>query len=144
MKTLLSKSCLVVCLTAILIPLVRAAERPNVLVILTDDQGWADIGYNNPGKVHTPNLDKLAGEGVILENHHVMPQCTPTRVALFTGRYPGRFGNAPLQATDARSFPPGTPTLATMMKSAGYQTFQCGKWHMGSAREDGPNAHGFD
>lgn len=73
-----------------------------------------------------------------------MPQCTPTRVALFTGRYPGRFGKAPLQATDARSFPPGTTTLATLMKSAGYETYHCGKWHMGAAREDGPNAHGFD
>lgn len=135
---------LAVCLVVFLVPIVRAADPPNVLVILTDDQGWADIGYNNPGKVYTPNLDKLAGEGVVLANHHVMPQCTPTRVALFTGRYPGRYGKAPLQATNERSFPPGTPTLATMLKAAGYETFHCGKWHMGAAREDGPNAHGFD
>jgi arylsulfatase A-like enzyme len=73
-----------------------------------------------------------------------MPQCTPTRVALFTGRYPGRFGRAPLAATNDRSFPPGTPTLAMMMKSAGDETYLCGKWHMGAAPEDGPNHHGFD
>ncbi len=122
----------------------RAADRPNVLVILTDDQGWADIGYNNPGKVHTPNLDRLAAEGAKFNNHYVMPQCTPTRVALFTGRYPGRFGRAPLQATNEQCFPPGTPTLATMMKSAGYETSLSGKWHMGEAAADGPNHHGFD
>lgn len=122
----------------------RAVDRPNVLVILTDDQGWADIGYNNPGKVHTPNLDRLAAEGAKFENHYVMPQCTPTRVALFTGCYPGRFGRAPLHATNERCFPPGTPTLATLMKSAGYETFLSGKWHMGDAPVDGPNHHGFD
>ncbi len=121
-----------------------AAKPPNVLVIVADAQGWADIGYNNPGKVHTPNLDQLAREGATFENHYVMPQCTPTRVALFTGRYPGRFGRAPLAATNERSFPPGTPTLATMMKSAGYETYLSGKWHMGAAPEDGPNHHGFD
>ena len=128
----------------VFLPHTRGANRPNVLVIVTDDQGWADIGYNNPGKVHTPNLDRLAAEGATFENHYVMPQCTPTRVALFTGRYPGRFGRAPLQATNERCFPPGTPTLATMMKSAGYETFLCGKWHMGGAFADGPNHHGFD
>ncbi len=123
---------------------ILAADRPNVLVIITDDQGWADIGYNNPGKVHTPNLDRLAAGGAKFENHYVMPQCTPTRVALFTGRYPGRFGREPLHATNERCFPPGTPTLATLMKSAGYETFLSGKWHMGGAPGDGPNHHGFD
>jgi arylsulfatase A-like enzyme len=127
-----------------ILSIAHAATPPNVLVILTDDQGWADIGYNNPGKVHTPNLDRLAAEGARFENHYVMPQCTPTRVALFTGRYPGRFGHAPLQATHEQCFPPGTPTLATMMKSAGYETCLSGKWHMGEAAGDGPNHHGFD
>jgi arylsulfatase A-like enzyme len=119
------------------------SEKPNVIIILTDDQGWADIGYNNP-RVHTPNLDKLAYEGAMLKSHYVMPQCTPTRVALFTGRYPGRFGRTALQAANEKCFPIGTPTLATMFKTAGYQTYLCGKWHMGSKPEDGPNYHGFD
>ena len=66
-------------------------DRPNILVILTDDQGWADIGYNNPA-VYTPNMDKLAARGMVFTNHYVMSQCTPTRVALMTGRYPSRFG----------------------------------------------------
>ena len=82
-------------MTALLASSVNGAppigERPNVIIILSDDQGWADIGYNNP-KVYTPNLDKLANAGAKLTNHYVMPQCTPTRVALMTGRYPGRVG----------------------------------------------------
>ncbi len=119
-------------------------EKPNVIVILTDDQGWADIGYNNPSKAYTPNMDKLAAEGVTFANHYVMPQCTPTRVALFTGRYPGRFGRTPLQAANKKCFPVGTPTMARMFKSTGYETYLCGKWHMGSDPENGPNHHGFD
>jgi arylsulfatase A-like enzyme len=118
-------------------------RRPNVIVILSDDQGWADIGYNNP-KVYTPNLDALANTGATLVNHYVMPQCTPTRVALMTGRYPGRFGTHALQASNKPSFPIGTPTLATLFKSKGYATYLCGKWHLGAAFEQGPNMHGFD
>lgn len=118
--------------------------KPNIVVIITDDQGWADIGYNNPEKVYTPNLDRLAEEGARFENHYVMPQCTPTRVAMFTGRYPGRHGRAPLQATNGRCFPVGTPTVAHMLKSAGYKTHLMGKWHMGCDPENGPNHHGFD
>ena len=124
--------------------LAQAAKQPNVLLIITDDQGWADIGYNNPDHVYTPNLDRLADAGAKLESHYVMPQCTPSRVALFTGRYPGRFGRAPLMATSKKCFPVGTPTLATMMKSVGYETYLVGKWHMGEDPGDGPNIHGFD
>jgi arylsulfatase A-like enzyme len=119
-----------------------AADLPNVIVILTDDQGWADMGYNN-SKAYTPNLDKLAAEGATFENHYVMPQCTPTRVATFTGRYPGRFGRVGLQATNDPVFPKGTPTLASMFRAQGYDAFLCGKWHMGSSPEHGPNHFGF-
>ncbi|MBT3192343.1 MAG: sulfatase-like hydrolase/transferase [Verrucomicrobia bacterium] len=118
-------------------------ERPNVIVILSDDQGWADIGYNNP-RVYTPHLDKLADSGAKLVNHYVMPQCTPTRVALMTGRYPGRFGKVGLHATNEPSFPLGTPTLAKMFQDSGYETFMSGKWHLGSTPDHGPNHFGFD
>lgn len=97
------------------------AGKPNVVLILTDDQGWADIGYNNSENVYTPNLDQPAAGGACFENHYVMPQCTPTCVAAFTGHHPGRHGRAPLQATNSQCFPVGTPTLATMLKSAGYK-----------------------
>ncbi len=117
--------------------------RPNVIVILSDDQGWADIGYNNP-QVYSPHLDKLASEGATFTNHYVMPQCTPTRVALMTGRYPGRFGPQALQANNDPVFPLGTPTLANMFQESGYATYLCGKWHLGSTPEHGPNLFGFD
>ena len=99
----------------------KNSERPNVIVIISDDQGWADIGYNNP-KVYTPNLDELANSGAKLTRHYVMPQCTPTRIALMTGRYPGRFGTTGLQATNEAVFPLGTPTLAKMFQDSGYET----------------------
>ncbi len=118
-------------------------RNPNVIVIISDDQGWADIGYNNP-KVYTPNLDRLGKTGTTFLNHYVMPQCTPTRVAVMTGRYPGRFGGPALSASNAPAFPLGTPTMASMFQSLGYETFQCGKWHLGSEPDHGPNQFGFD
>lgn len=117
--------------------------KPNVIVIITDDQGWADIGYNND-KVYTPHMDKLAATGVTFVNHYVMPQCTPTRVAAMTGRYPGRFGGHALQASNEPAFPLGTPTMASMFKDSGYATHQMGKWHLGSYPKHGPNHFGFD
>jgi len=119
------------------------ARQPNILCILSDDQGWADIGYNNPN-VYSPNLDKLAAEGATFTQHYVTPQCTPTRVALMTGRYPSRFGGAALQASNAPAFPLGTPTLASMLRQQGYRTYLAGKWHLGSDPQFGPNHFGFD
>jgi arylsulfatase A-like enzyme len=119
-------------------------ERPNILVIVTDDQGWADIGYNNPTNVYTPNLDRLAATGARLASHYVMPQCTPTRVALMTGRLPGRFGGNATEASTEPAFPMGTFTMAGMLRSAGYETYLCGKWHLGSSPHHGPNQFGFD
>jgi arylsulfatase A-like enzyme len=120
----------------------QQAERPNVIVIVTDDQGWADIGYHNE-RVYSPRLDSLAASGVRFSQHYVMPQCTPTRVAIMTGRYPSRFGPKAQQASNAPAFPLGTPTLATMFSAVGYETYLCGKWHLGSSSKHGPNQHGF-
>jgi arylsulfatase A-like enzyme len=124
-----------------LVPLLRA--KPNVLVIITDDQGWGDIGYHNP-KVYTPNLDRLANESATFTQHYVTPQCTPTRLALLTGRYPGRFGPTGLAASNDPVLPHGTLTLASLLKQNGYRTYLTGKWHLGSQPENGPNHHGFD
>jgi len=119
------------------------AQKPNIITIITDDQGWGDIGYNNP-KVYTPHLDALAAESALCTRHYSMPQCTPTRIAAFTGRYPGRFGNAGLTASNEPVFPHGTLNLATFLKANAYQTYLSGKWHMGAAEEHGPHRHGFD
>jgi arylsulfatase A-like enzyme len=118
-------------------------SQPNIIVILTDDQGWGDIGYNNP-KVYTPNMDKLARSGALFTNHYVMAQCTPTRVALMTGRYPSRFGPHATAASTKPAFSKGTPTIASMLKSQGYATCLSGKWHLGSSPDHGPNYFGFD
>ena len=120
-----------------------SSTKPNIITIITDDQGWADIGYNNP-KVYTPNLDALAAESAVCTRHYSMPQCTPTRIAAFTGRYPGRFGNAGLSASNEPAFPHGTLNLATFLKANGYKTYLSGKWHMGVAEAHGPHHHGFD
>jgi arylsulfatase A-like enzyme len=81
---------------------------------------------------------------VELDRHYVQPVCTPTRAALMTGRYPGRFGPQAVAPSNLRALPPGTVTLASALRSIGYATFQIGKWHLGSRPEWGPNAYGFD
>lgn len=117
--------------------------RPNILLIVSDDQGWNDVGYHN-AVLRTPNLDRLAETGTRLDCHYVQPQCTPTRVALMTGRYPSRFGMHCTHASNAQAFPLGTPTLASVLRSAGYATGMSGKWHLGSDPAWGPNHYGFD
>jgi len=116
---------------------------PNIVLIVTDDQGWADIGYHND-EVKTPNIDRLMNLGVELDAHYVQPQCTPTRVALMTGRYPSRFGPNATAASNKPAFPKGTLTMASMLKQIGYDTALMGKWHLGSTPEHGPNHFGFD
>lgn len=120
-----------------------STERPNIVVMVADDLGWNDVGYHNP-EIRTPHLDRLAASGVRLDQHYVQPQCTPTRVALMTGRYPSRFGMHCTAASNAQAFPFGTLTMASMLKARGYATGLFGKWHMGSKPEWGPNHYGFD
>jgi len=143
LKPVLRTGATMILLLNCIVAFAEEAAPPNVIVILTDDQGWADIGYNNPA-VYSPNLDQLASTGLTFKSHYVMPQCTPTRVALMTGRYPSRFGGSAMSASNKPAFPLGTPTVASMMQSAGYETFLCGKWHLGSSFDHGPNHHGFD
>ena len=122
---------------------VSAAEpTPNILFLVADDLGWSDVGWHG-GFGKTPNLDRLAREGLELDQHYVQPVCTPTRTALMSGRYPGRFGPHALSPSNLRAMPLGTVTLATALKSVGYETYQVGKWHLGARPEWGPNQFGF-
>ena len=122
---------------------VLTAARPNILLIVADDLGWSDVGWHQ-GFAKTPVLDQLVREGVELDQHYVQPVCTPTRAALLTGRYPGRFGPQALAPSNLRALPLDTVTLATALKSLDYQTFLTGKWHLGARPEWIPNQYGFD
>ncbi len=128
-----------------LLTALHAAEvaKPNILLIVADDLGWSDVGWHG-GFGKTPHMDKLVREGVELDQHYVQPVCTPTRTALMSGRYPGRFGPQALAPSNLRAMPLGTVTLASALKSVGYSTYQSGKWHLGARSEWGPNAFGFD
>jgi arylsulfatase A-like enzyme len=120
-----------------------AADRPNILLIVADDLGWADVGWHG-GKFQTPVMDGLVRAGVELDRHYVQPVCSPTRTALLTGRWTGRFGPHVLKPTNLRAFPLDTVTLASALKEAGYSTYLAGKWHLGSRPEWGPQHYGFD
>lgn len=126
--------------------LIAESDRPsppNILLIVADDLGWSDVGWHQ-GYAKTPNMDRLVAEGVELDQHYVQPVCTPTRTALLSGRYPGRFGPHALAPSNLRAMPLGTVTLASALKSRGYHTYQSGKWHLGAKQEWGPTAFGFD
>lgn len=120
-----------------------AADKPNILLIVADDLGWSDVGWHG-GFGKTPHMDRLVKEGVELDRHYVQPVCTPTRTALMSGRYPGRFGPQALAPSNLRAMPLGTVTMASALKAVGYHTHMAGKWHLGAKPEWIPNAYGFD
>ncbi len=147
MKKNLLKACAVIVLTLFSLGSINAAERPNIVFFLADDLGYMDCGFSGGKDIKTPNLDKLALAGAVLESFYVQPVCSPTRAALMTGRYPIRTG---LQVGVIRPWAKyGLPleerTLAQGLKEAGYRTAITGKWHLGSFdKAYHPNARGFD
>lgn len=120
-------------------------KKPNIVIILTDDQGNADAGYQrSPATVNTPAIDKLASEGIVFTNGYASGYvCAPTRAGLLTGRYQQRFGF--YRAPDSRiGLPLSEITLADVLKENGYVTGAFGKWHLGLTDEYHPNNRGFD
>jgi arylsulfatase A len=139
------------------------SERPNIVFILIDDFGYADCGAYGAKDMRTPNIDRLANEGVKFNHFYSnAPVCTPTRCAFMTGRWQQRIGfewamgftaesywrkgNEWVRETDlhAMGLPASTPTLPKMLKSVGYRTGAFGKWHLGFKDEFNPLHHGFD
>ncbi len=119
-------------------------DRPNIVIFLADDAGFNDVGYRG-SVIKTPHIDRLAGEGLVLDQFYVYHCCSPTRAALMTGRPPSRFGlTGPLQPYTDFRFEEGTPMLASVLKSAGYETCIDGKWHLGMEPDQLPNCFGFD
>ncbi len=122
-------------------------SRPNVLVFITDDQGYGDLSCMGATDFRTPNLDRLAADGVRFTSWYSnSPVCSPSRASLLTGRYPGNAGVRSILAghRTATGLPSVTPTLADALKAEGYQTAMFGKWHLGLAEGSRPEDHGFD
>ena len=124
-----------------------AGTRPNVVLIVADDMGFADAGFNGCTDIKTPSLDRLASSGVRLDQWYVQPVCSPTRAALLTGRYPMRHG---LQVGVVRPWanyglPLEERTLGQALREAGYETAITGKWHLGHFQPEYlPTRRGFD
>ena len=123
-----------------------ANERPNIIVMVADDLGWADVGYHG-GPIDTPSLDRLAAEGVQLDRFYTTPICSPTRAALMTARDPIRLGvaYATIMPWMNNGIHPDEQFLPQSFLAAGYQTAMVGKWHLGHAQQDfHPNNRGFE
>ncbi|HTY89388.1 MAG TPA: arylsulfatase [Candidatus Acidoferrum sp.] len=128
-------------------PAGAAGTRPNIVYIVADDLGWKDVGFNGCADIKTPNLDRLAAEGVKLTQFYVQPMCTPTRAALLTGRYPFRYGLQTLVIPSTSTYGLATNEwlLPQALKQAGYRTALIGKWHLGHADPIyWPKQRGFD
>lgn len=124
-----------------------AQQKPNVVVFLADDMGYADTGPFGAKDIRTPHIDRLAREGVRLTNSYSNgPVCTPTRAGLMTGRYQQRAGLewALLPTDKGKGLPESEITIARILKGAGYATAIFGKWHLGGESEFNPRVHGFD
>lgn len=126
-----------------------AQSKPNVIIILTDDQGYADVGFNGSSDILTPNLDLIASEGVRFTDAYVtFPVCGPSRAGLLTGRYQDRFGfsrNPTINPEDSTAgLPHDEQNIAEVLKQAHYRTGIIGKWHMGTHPDFHPNRRGFD
>ncbi len=123
--------------------------RPNIVLIITDDMGWADLGSYGAPDVRTPHLDALAAAGARLTDFYANGVlCTPTRAGLISGRYQQRFGMEVALPSEApaggRGLTASPYSLPQLLRTSGYATALVGKWHLGYNTEHSPNAHGFD
>ena len=123
-------------------------SKPNIIVFMSDDVGWGDLGCYGGGEnrgAPTPRLDRLAAEGLQFLSFYGQPSCTPGRAAAMTGRLPIRSGMTTVSFPgQGGGLPAAEWTLASVLKQAGYRTCQIGKWHLGEADYSMPTAHGFD
>ena len=140
---------LTVGLSAAVLPAAAQTPRPNIILIVADDVGYGDIGAYGAPDVKTPNLDRLAREGVRFSDFYAAPTCSPTRAALISGRYYQRFRieqplGSPASAAADQGLRATGRSLPALLKTAGYATGLIGKRHLGYKPEISPNAHGFD
>ena len=126
----------------------QQAQKPNIILIVSDDFGYGDAGRYGGGEgrgMPTPSLDKMAKEGMTFFSFYAQPSCTPGRAAMQTGRFPNRSGMTTVAFQgQGGGLPTAEWTIASVLKTAGYKTYFTGKWHLGEADYALPNAHGFD
>src|SRR5262252_2461198 len=125
----------------------QTTQKPNIVVIMSDDVGWFNIGAYNQGIMagRTPNLDKLASEGMRFTDYYAEASCTAGRANFITGELPMRTGMTTVgQAGSPVGIPAQAVTIATVLKSMGYETGQFGKNHLGDLNKFLPCVHGFD
>ncbi len=124
------------------------AKKPNILLIISDDTGWGDLGPYLGGEargMQTPNFDRLAREGMIFTNFYGQPSCTPGRAAIQTGRIPNRSGMTTVAFQgQGGGLPHAEWTLGSVLEKAGYDTYFTGKWHLGESDYALPNAQGYN
>lgn len=150
--------CSLLGLNVILHPCHGASVRPNIILVMADDLGWADVGFNGNKVVQTPHLDAMASNGLVFNRFYAAaPVCSPTRGSCLTGRHPYRYG---IPNANAGHMLPEEITLAEILKEQGYATGHFGKWHLGTLTKEGkdsnrggnrnqqhfapPTEHGFD
>jgi len=119
-------------------------DFPNVIVFLSDDQGWGDFSFVGNPNLSTPNIDALVDDGVLFENFFVCPVCSPTRAEFLTGRYHVRSGVAGTGGAGRERLDLDERTIAEALQAAGYKTAAFGKWHNGTQAPYHPNSRGFD
>ncbi len=127
----------------------KYGKKPNIVFILADDIGYTELGSYGGGKVRgfsTPNLDRMAEEGMRMLSFYSEPSCTPTRAALMTGRHPVRIGmlGVLFPGTVGMGLVEEEVTVAELLSKAGYRTAMFGKWHLGDEKEHFPTNQGFD
>ncbi|OYW78262.1 MAG: hypothetical protein B7Z37_00200 [Verrucomicrobia bacterium 12-59-8] len=136
-------------LASLLFTVPALADKPNVLLIVADDLGYNDVGFQGSKEIPTPNFDKLAAQSLVCTNGYVShPFCSPTRAGIMTGRYQQRFGHennpAWLPEDTVAGLPLTETTYPQLMQQAGYTTGAVGKWHLGAHPQFHPNKRGFD
>ncbi|MGJ8650911.1 MAG: sulfatase-like hydrolase/transferase [Opitutaceae bacterium] len=129
-------------LLAFFVTLTAVAQRPNVILVMTDDQGYGDLGCHGNPFLKTPEIDKLHGESIRFTDFHVSSFCTPTRAALMTGNHPG-YSGAYRTSSGRSMMHPDEKTVADLFAEAGYATGMVGKWHLGDNAPHRPQDRGF-
>ncbi|QDT04381.1 Arylsulfatase precursor [Rubripirellula lacrimiformis] len=123
----------------------HAADQPNVLLILADDLGYQDLGFQGSPDIQSPHLDRMAGKSIRFTDAHVTASvCSPSRAGLLTGRYQQRFGHEANSPPHPQGMDRSEATMADRMKSLGYRTAAIGKWHLGATDDQYPTRRGFD